>query len=126
MGFAVGAALLEKLFDEKFYQRLSGGLLEGLGLLLDNNTSLYVYPHKTDDLCQTLNTFSMNGPEQKIFDYFKQKNWIRELGNCEIAQLSIRSADIRKSLQEGKDVSSFVPAPILKYLSANNLYQPTP
>lgn len=124
MVFAVGASFLEKLFDEKFYASLGGGLLEGLGRLLEDKTSLYVYPHKTDDLCQTLSTFSLQGPEQKIFDYFKQKGWIRELGNCEIAQLSIRSADIRKSLHEGKDVSNLVPAPILKYLSANSLYQP--
>lgn len=126
MGFAVSAVFLEKLFDEKFYQTLSGGLLEGLGRLLEDKTSLYVYPHKTDDLCQTLSTFSLAGPEQKVFDYFKQKGWIRELGNCEMAQLSIRSADIRKSLREGKDVSTLVPPPIVKYLAANNLYPPMP
>lgn len=124
LGFAVSAVLLEKLFDGQYYQPLAGGLLEGLGRLLENHTSLYVYPHKTDELCQTLSTFSLSGPEQKILEYFLQKGWIRELGNCEMAQLAIRSSDIRRSLQEGKDISTLVPAPILKYLASHPLYHP--
>lgn len=122
MTFAVSASMLSKLFDAKFYQPLSGGLLEGLGRLLEDRTHLLVYPHKTNEICLTLETFSIAGPEQHIFSYFKQKNWIRELGNCELAQLTTHSNEIRDAIQEGKEVSSFLPDSILKYIKTHKLY----
>ncbi len=121
--FVVNATLLEKLFALKFYQNLEGGLLEGLALLLDHKTNLYVYPHKDDLQCVTMNTFSISGPEQKILEYFKEKGWLRELGDCELAQLSYHSIDIRKRLQENQDISKQVPASVLKYISTHKLYQ---
>ncbi len=126
MSFVVSASLLEKLFDAKFYESLSGGLLEGLGRLLDNQTSLYVYPHKTDQICLTLESFFIQGSEQKILEYFKLQGWIKELGNCELAQLSIHSADIRNGLQQGKDVTTLLPPAIAKYLAAHHLYYHKP
>jgi nicotinic acid mononucleotide adenylyltransferase len=125
LSFVGSASLLSKIFDANFYKMLSGGLLEGLGRLLEEQTQLYVYPHKTESTCFTLGTFSIQGPEQKIFDYFQSQGWIRELGNCELAKLSIHSSDIREYIQQGKDVSNLLPAPIQKYLAVNPLYLPS-
>lgn len=120
--FVVSAAMLSKLFDDGFYKNLKGGLLEGLGLLLDEETSLYVYPHKTADQCTTMNTFFLGGAEQKIFDYFKEKKWIKELGNCELANLSTQAIDVRKAIMNKEDISSLVPSAIDQYLKKHRLY----
>ncbi len=121
--FVVSASTLEKLFAPEFYQSLDGGLLEGLSRLLDDNTKLLVYPHKTEEICITLNSFHLRGPEQNILEYFKKKNWITELGNCELANLSIRSTMVRQSLQEGQEVSDHIPSSVSKYIANHSLYK---
>ena len=123
LNFVVSASILEKLFDSSFYQSLEGGLLEGLGRLLDNNTKLLVYPHKTNEICITLNSFHLTDLEQNILEYFKKRNWIKELGNCDLAQLTIHSAEVRNSLIEGLNVENQIPMMISKYLAANPIYK---
>lgn len=123
INFVFSATLLEKLFDLKFYQNLEGGLLEGLALLLDQKTNLYVYPHKDNLQCVTMNSFTINGPEQKILEYFKEKGWLRELGDCELAQLSYHSLDIRNLIHENKLISHQVPNFVLKYIETHKLYR---
>lgn len=125
INFVVSAAILEKLFNRNYYTSLAGGLLEGLGKLLDEKTKVLVYPHKTNELCQTLGTFTMPGPEQKIVEYFNLRGWLQELGNCELAQVAIHSSDVRSHILEGKDVTSLLPAPIAKYLLSHNVYFPS-
>jgi nicotinic acid mononucleotide adenylyltransferase len=123
VSFVISAVMLEKLFEAKFYQSLTGGLLEGLGRLLDDHTHLYVYPHKTDEVCLTLDTFSISGPEQHVFEYFRKRTWIKELGQCDLANLAIHSSEVRELLQTGKDVSQLLPQTILKYLAAHPIYK---
>jgi len=122
LNFVISASMLEKVFDSEFYHSLDGGLLEGLGRLLDNKSMLYVYPHKTNESCLTLNTFHLQCAEQNIFGFFKQKNWIIELGNCELAQLSIHSAEIRQLLQAHQSVENLIPPSVHKYILTHQLY----
>lgn len=121
--FVISASILEKLFDSEFYQSLDGGLLEGLGKLLDDNTKLVVYPHKTEQQCLTLSSFHLPDPDNHIFEYFKKKNWVVELGNCEMANLSIHSSEARTLLQEGKGAEKQIPAVIQKYIVTHQLYK---
>src|SRR5947207_11035209 len=44
IGITMGAASLRDLFDEKFYSRLDGGILESFGRLFKNDLKLYIYP----------------------------------------------------------------------------------
>jgi hypothetical protein len=44
IGIVLSRALLEELFEEKWYAQLDGGLLESLGRLFKNELRLYVYP----------------------------------------------------------------------------------
>lgn len=121
--FVVSAAILEKLFDPEFYQSLEGGLLEGLGKLLDDNTKLVVYPYKTEQMCLTLGSFNLPDPDHYIVDYFKKKNWIVELGNCELASLSVHSREVRVMLQEGKEMEKVIPSVIQEYVATHQLYK---
>src|SRR5205814_5377360 len=40
----MGAASLRDLFDEKYYTKLEGGILESFGRLFKNDLRLYIYP----------------------------------------------------------------------------------
>ncbi len=82
IAFSISASLVDKIFNPKYYSELSGGLLEGLGRLLDSNTNIYVYPHKNEDKVKlmhlTLKDIKLNEPENKILDYFISLNWIKD------------------------------------------------
>lgn len=121
--FVVSAAILEKLFDPEFYKSLEGGQLEGLGKLLDDNTKLVVYPYKTEQHCLTLSSFNLRDPDHYIVEYFKKKNWIVELGNCELANLSVHSSEARAMLQGGKAMEKVLPPAIQKYITTHHLYK---
>lgn len=122
LNFVVSATFLEKLFETRFYQDLDGGLLEGLGLLLNDKTHLLVYPHKTQMECITMKTFSISGSDQKIFEYFIEKQWLKELGTCELAQLSHHSPEVRQALQANQDIKNQVPNITEQYIKENKLY----
>jgi hypothetical protein len=52
--FAIGISLLARIFDERFYDRLPGRLLEGLGKLFAQNVKVHVYPMRRDDVIAAL------------------------------------------------------------------------
>lgn len=79
------ASHLPGLFDEKYYKDLEGGLLEGLGKLLDDNnrTKIYVFPSKKGK--EVLSSVSFQPPEKiaPILAYFQKQNLILDLSGCE-------------------------------------------
>ncbi|MEM9413836.1 MAG: TonB-dependent receptor, partial [Planctomycetota bacterium] len=53
IAIAIGAANLQKLFEEQYYRDLDGGVLESFGRLFKNDLKLLVYPYRnleTNDL----------------------------------------------------------------------------
>ena len=94
MVLIVGASKLSSLFDEAHYKDLEGGLLEGMGKLLDADTRLYIYPHKTSEVCVTAKTFF---PEQKIntiYQYFINQGMIADISGCDQIEEYIHSDQI--------------------------------
>ncbi|MBX2989014.1 MAG: hypothetical protein KF802_14085 [Bdellovibrionaceae bacterium] len=123
MALIMGASKLDKLFDEKPYADLEGGTLEGLGKLFDQQTKLYVYPHKTEKICLTAKVFSPAGPAAKIYDYFRGQRQILDISGCDEADVYWHSADVRK-LIEKKDRSweKLVPAPVISLVKKRKIW----
>src|SRR5690606_23735558 len=69
IGIVVGAPLLDKLFEESFYQDLPGGILDGMGRLFDSRTRMFVYPFKDDKQCMTAATFQPPAKLQHLFKH---------------------------------------------------------
>ena len=44
IGITMGAGSLHELFDEKYYTKLDGGILESFGRMFKNDLKLYIYP----------------------------------------------------------------------------------
>lgn len=80
------ASHLSGLFDEKYYKDLEGGLLEGLGKLLDDNgrTKIYVFPVKKGKDCLTAAAFTPGDKIDPVFRYFQKQDLITDLSGCEI------------------------------------------
>ena len=96
----VGATNLEKLFDVSFYLNLSGGLLEGLGKLLGRYSRLYIYPHKTNEICLLTKSFFPKEDVRNIYKHFIDQNMIQDIAGCEEINEFIHSDDIVKIIKK--------------------------
>ena len=96
LAMVIGASHLEKLLDEKFYFDLPGGLLEGMGKLLDSNTRLYTYPHKTQQVCLMTKNFNPPANNKHIFQHLIDHKFIQDIAGCDEINEFIHSEDVLK------------------------------
>jgi len=98
LALIIGASHLEKVFDENHYQDLDGGILEGLGRLLDDKTKLYVYPHKTTQSCMTTKSFFPSPKVLKIYQHFLEQKQIQDISGCDEASEYLHSEQVRQMI----------------------------
>lgn len=94
LGIVIGATHLEKLFDQKFYFDLPGGILEGMGKLVDDKTRLYIYPHKTDLICLQVKSFRPKPEIKNIYNHLIENKFIQDIAGCDEIQEYVHSDDI--------------------------------
>lgn len=119
----MGASQLPKLFEEDHYQDLDGGLLEGLGKLLDDKTKVYIYPHKDEKSCMTTKSFF---PEKKwlpIYQYFLGQKQIVDISGCDEADEYIHSDFVHELiLKKDKKWETYVPTIIRDKIKKEKLF----
>ena len=121
--FILGASKLEKLFEDKHYANLEGGLLEGLGKLLDSETKISVYPHKTDSICLTAKMYRPQSPADLIYDYFFKKGQIQDISGCDEATVYSHSEDVRRMIErKEKGWDKLVPAPVVDLIKKRKIW----
>lgn len=113
----VSARHLEKLFDEKFYFDLSGGLLEGMSKLLGRFSRLYIYPHKTESVCVVTKSFFPKKDVSHIYNHFIEHKMIQDIAGCDDIKEFVHSEDIAK-MQKSKNSAwkKFVPTEVVKVI----------
>lgn len=104
LAIVIGATHLEKLFDEKFYIDLKGGLLEGMSKLLGRFSRLYIYPHKTAEICLLTKSFFPKENIKNIYKHFIENNMIQDIAGCDELTEFIHSEDVLKLIKK-KDKS---------------------
>lgn len=109
---------LEKLFDEKFYFDLHGGLLEGMSKLLGRFSRLYIYPHKTEEICLLTKSFFPQKNVKNIYTHFIENKMIQDIAGCDDITEFVHSEDIVK-MQKSKNSAwkKHVPDEVIKVLS---------
>ena len=118
LGIVVGAIHLEKLFDEKFYFDLSGGLLEGMGKLLGRYSRLYIYPHKTNEVCLLTKSFFPKNNVKHIYQHFLENKMIQDIAGCDEITEFVHSKDILDMIKSKKNEwKKYVPEKIHSLVS---------
>ncbi len=113
LAIVIGATHLDKLFDEKFYSDLSGGLLEGMGKLLDKSTRLYIYPHKTKEICLLTKSYFPKPAIRNIYAHFIENKFLQDIAGCDEIEEFMHSEDIIKMIKAKKtDWKKYVPTAI--------------
>ncbi|MBY0554144.1 hypothetical protein K2P97_06425 [bacterium] len=118
LGIVIGATHLEKLFDESFYFDLKGGLLEGMSKLLGRFSRLYIYPHKTNEICLLTKSFFPKPEVKNIYKHFIDNNMIQDIAGCDELKEFIHSDDVLKLIKKkDKSWKKLVPEAIHKMLA---------
>lgn len=123
MALVVGAGHLHKLFTEAHYKNLEGGLLEGLGKLLEQKTKLYVYPDKTSTLCLTAKSFFPQPHLRHIYSYFIENQQIVDISGCDETAEYLHSVDVMKMIESGNPQwEKCVPTQIKDLIKSKKLF----
>jgi hypothetical protein len=110
IGMVLGANILRELFDERYYEDLSGGLLEGMGRLFKRHVNVFVHPwlEPDTDRLHTAETLDLSGPEATLFRYLLDQNRIEGIEDYDPELLSIRSGMVRQAIREDSDWERFL------------------
>lgn len=103
IGITMGAGSLHDLFDEKYYTKLDGGILESFGRLFKNDLKLYIYPllnRETGELT-TVDSIQLPAGLRKLYEYLVEKKCIEQLDNHNPQCLLTFSREVLKLIQDG-------------------------
>jgi len=101
IGIVIGAGLLPKMFDESFYRELPGGILEGMSRLFDEKTRVFVFPHKSEMVCETAKTFNPGEKLNHLWKHLYHNELVSDVLQCDDIDTTIHSADVRGWLSSG-------------------------
>lgn len=117
MILVMSASHLDKIFDPQHYKNLEGGIFEGLGKLLDENTRLYIYPYKTDKICLTAGVYFPSKETKKLFEHFKENGLILDISGCDQSIHFYHSDEIRKLItKKDKQWEKLVPENLVSFI----------
>jgi len=106
IGIVMGVPSLIELFDEKYYTKLPGGILESFGRLFKNELKLYVYPVRNQKSGEMTTVENLEvAPElKKLYGYLADRGSFVALDNYHSEYLDIFSRDVLKKIAMGDEV----------------------
>ncbi len=124
IGLPLGIPGLAELFDEKFYQGLEGGILEGLGRLFKQGVKLYVYPRlMPDGEIVTAENFRVAPHLRHLYAHLLENGHIAALSDYTAAFLPIRAADVLANIRAGRpEWKSMVPPEVAAIIRDRKLF----
>ena len=123
----MGVPTLEKIFDEKYYTDLRGGLLESIGKMFPTHMKLYIYP----TLAKSGTTKEINSKNVKIpskhkllYEYLQENHYILDLKSDLSDQLHVKSREVSEMIRnDNPDWEKYVPMKIAKTIKEKNLFK---
>ena len=102
IGVAMGIPTLQELFEEKYYSKLEGGILESFGRMFKNDLRLYVYPSQ-DSVGSVLTVKNLQVDEhlQGLYEYLVGNGFIRQIDDYNEGYLSIFSRTALEKIRTG-------------------------
>ena len=102
LGIIIGVMNLKEVFDEKYYEDLNGGIMQGLGKLFSHNVKLYVYPAKSDngDIVYSKDVIQNKGVKL-LYTYLVNSDKIVDIENVNTDKLDIYSIKVLEMINNG-------------------------
>ena len=102
IGIALGVNNLLDVFDETYYQNLSGGILEAFGKFFRKDMRVYLYPYKDPKTGEILTSENLKVGEKlkELYKYFKLNNRIVDIKNYNPEYAEIYSREVLRKIIE--------------------------
>ena len=125
-GLVMGIFALQKVFDEKTYENLRGGILECFASLFGSNIKLYIYPAlRKDNSLFTLKDFEAELPDNQkgLFRYLMDNNKMEDIDDANIGNLNIISDNVLAMIRKGEPGwEKFVPHKVEEAIKEHGLF----
>ncbi len=127
IGLVLGIYALQKIFEEKTYDNIRGGILESFASLFGTNVILYIYPawKKEGGQLFTLKDFEAQLPEnlKHLFRYLLDNNKLKDITDANINNLHIISDHVLAMIKKGEmGWEKFVPTKVRDAIIEQNLF----
>jgi hypothetical protein len=124
----MGIYALQKVFEEKTYENIRGGILESFASLFGNNVRLYIYPAlKSMDSSElfTLKDFETQLPQKvkNLFRYLMDNNKLEDIQDANVSNLHIISDHVLAMIKKGEPGwEKFVPHKVEEAIKEHGLF----
>jgi hypothetical protein len=125
VGLAMGAMNLQAIFDESYYTKLDGGILESFGRLFRNNLRLYIYPYMDQQTGKlvTVNDVDVGDSLRQLYGYLLSRRNIVQLEDANHTYLSIYSPDVLRKINSGNtEWEGMVPPEVAHAIKSRGLF----
>lgn len=95
----MGVDNLIKVFEDKYYSNLSGGILEAFGKLFKHNIEIYLYPLIKGKKLIDSSNLQVEDNMKNLYKYFKDNKKIRDIENFNESLLSIYSWEVLEEIK---------------------------
>ncbi len=106
IGITMGIYALQKVFEEKTYENIRGGILECFASLFGTNVKLYIYPALKKDSNEIFNLVDFEAqlpPNLKnLFKYLTDNNKLEEINGANLRNLHIISDNVLAMIRKGE------------------------
>ena len=125
LGIILGIYNLQRVFDEKYYEKLKGGIMQAFGSLFGGNVKVYVYPSKnleTGELV-TLDSLRVADNMKFMLKYLKDNNKIEKIKDANVENLHIISDHVLDMIKCGEEGwEKYVPKKVAKAIIEQCLF----
>lgn len=126
LGVILGIDNLVQIFEDKYYDRLKGRLLEAFGILFGRNVKVYVYPalRKDGEGLNTLSNIQLETePLRHLLDYLQSAEKIEEIQCSNLDILNIYSDQVVRMIKENQaGWETMVPSTVANIIKKNHLF----
>ncbi len=127
IGIIMGIYALQKVFEEKTYENIRGGILECFSSLFGTNVKLYIYPamRKNSNELFTLKDFEAELPDnlKNLFRYLLDNNKLEDVNDANVKHLSIISDNVLAMIKKGEPGwEKFVPHKVEEAIKERGLF----
>ena len=119
----MGVDNLIKVFDESYYNTLSGGILEAFGKLFKKNTEVYLYPMLKGNKLINSSNLQVHDNMKNLYKFFKDNNKIIDINDYDPTLLNIFSWEVLEEIKKGSNDWEYkLPKTISKLIKEKKLF----
>ncbi len=128
IGLVLGIYALQKIFEEKTYENLRGGIMESFASLFGTNVKLYIYPalrNLDGKELFTLNDFEKDLPDKlkPLFRYLMENNKLEDVRKANVSNLHIISDNVLAMIKRGEPGwEKYVPSKVEEAIKEHGLF----